>query len=82
MEYSVIWTHEADLFHDICPEKRGINLQTLESVILLAVEIARGDRLDNNAHAQVASPPAAKTQASLPASPARGGEKVLPVVRM
>jgi diadenylate cyclase len=33
-----------DLFCDICTKKRGINLYTLESVILLAVEIAREGR--------------------------------------
>lgn len=44
MEYPTIWTHEAELFHDICTDKRGINLQTLESVLLLAVEIAREGR--------------------------------------
>jgi diadenylate cyclase len=35
---------EADLLRDICTDKRGINLQTLEWVILLAVEIAREGR--------------------------------------
>lgn len=33
-----------DLFCDICTQKRGINLRTLESVILLGVEIAREGR--------------------------------------
>jgi diadenylate cyclase len=33
-----------DLFCDICTKRRGINLLTLESVILLAVEIAREGR--------------------------------------
>jgi diadenylate cyclase len=33
-----------ELFCDICTKKRGINLYTLESVILLAVEIAREGR--------------------------------------
>jgi diadenylate cyclase len=33
-----------ELFCDICTKKRGINLFTLESVILLAVEIAREGR--------------------------------------
>jgi DNA integrity scanning protein DisA with diadenylate cyclase activity len=35
---------ETDLLRDICTDKRGINLQTLEWVILLAVEIAREGR--------------------------------------
>lgn len=35
---------EKDLLRDICTAKRGINLQTLEQVILLAVEIAREGR--------------------------------------
>ncbi len=33
-----------DLFCDICTQKRGINHYTLESVILLAVDIAREGR--------------------------------------
>ena len=33
-----------ELLRDICTEKRGINLETLETVILLAVEIAREGR--------------------------------------
>jgi diadenylate cyclase len=35
---------EADLFEDICNEKRGVNPETLRAVILLAVEIAREGR--------------------------------------
>jgi DNA integrity scanning protein DisA with diadenylate cyclase activity len=35
---------EIDLFCDICTEERGINLQTLEQTIRLAVEIAREGR--------------------------------------
>jgi diadenylate cyclase len=35
---------ERDLIRDICTEKRGINLETLEQVIILAVEIAREGR--------------------------------------
>lgn len=34
----------AELLRDICNEKRGVNLHTLEQVILLAVEIAREGR--------------------------------------
>jgi diadenylate cyclase len=33
-----------ELFRDICTEERGINLETLESTLLLAVEIAREGR--------------------------------------
>jgi diadenylate cyclase len=33
-----------DLFRDICTSERGVNLQTLENTILLAVEIAREGR--------------------------------------
>ncbi len=33
-----------DLFCDICSEKRGINIETLKQVIILAVEIAREGR--------------------------------------
>jgi diadenylate cyclase len=35
---------EMDLLHDICTDKRGINLQTMRQVIVLAVEIAREGR--------------------------------------
>lgn len=35
---------EADLFTDICTDKRGINPETLRQTILLAVEIAREGR--------------------------------------
>ena len=40
----MVFSPEAELLRDICTEKRGINLQTLENVILLAVEIAREGR--------------------------------------
>lgn len=33
-----------DLFCDVCSEKRGVNLETLKQVIMLAVEIAREGR--------------------------------------
>ena len=35
---------EAELLSDVCTPERGINLQTLEQIILLAVEIAREGR--------------------------------------
>jgi len=35
---------ERELLRDICTDKRGINLETLEQVIILAVEIAREGR--------------------------------------
>ena len=35
---------EIDLLSDICTEERGVNLHTLEEVILLAIEIAREGR--------------------------------------
>jgi diadenylate cyclase len=35
---------DTDLFRDVCTEERGINLQTLEQTIRLAVEIAREGR--------------------------------------
>jgi len=34
----------ADFLRDICSKKRGVNLQTLEEVIVLAIEIAREGR--------------------------------------
>ncbi len=40
----MVLQEEKDLLRDICTENRGINLETLEEVILLAVEIAREGR--------------------------------------
>jgi hypothetical protein len=40
----MIPTDEPDLLRDICNDERGINLETLHQVILLAVEIAREGR--------------------------------------
>lgn len=40
----MLMTEERQLLQDICTSKRGVNLQTLEDVILLAVEIAREGR--------------------------------------
>ncbi len=40
----MIPTDEADLLRDICNDERGVNLETLQQVILLAVEIAREGR--------------------------------------
>ncbi len=40
----MIPTDQADLLRDICNDKRGINLETLQQVILLSVEIAREGR--------------------------------------
>jgi DNA integrity scanning protein DisA with diadenylate cyclase activity len=36
--------HDTNLFCDICTDERGINLETLEQTIRLAVEIAREGR--------------------------------------
>jgi DNA integrity scanning protein DisA with diadenylate cyclase activity len=43
-EIIMVLPEEKELLRDICTEKRGINLETLEEVILLAVEIAREGR--------------------------------------
>jgi DNA integrity scanning protein DisA with diadenylate cyclase activity len=40
----MVLPEEKELLRDICTEKREINLETLEEVILLAVEIAREGR--------------------------------------
>ncbi len=37
-------TPPSDLFSEICSEKRGVNVDTLEQVLILAVEIAREGR--------------------------------------
>jgi DNA integrity scanning protein DisA with diadenylate cyclase activity len=35
---------DQDLFHDICTDERGVDLQTMEQTVRLAVEIAREGR--------------------------------------
>lgn len=40
----MVRVHDKDLFVDIFTDQRGVNLKTLEQVILLAVEIAREGR--------------------------------------
>jgi diadenylate cyclase len=40
----MVRVHDKDVFVDIFTEQRGVNLKTLEQVILLAVEIAREGR--------------------------------------
>ncbi len=35
---------KSELFQDVCTKERDVNLETLESTLLLAVEIAREGR--------------------------------------
>lgn len=42
--YPAIWNENSDLFQDIFTDDRDVNLETLEQVVLLAVEIAREGR--------------------------------------